>query len=50
MDHRADLFSLGVVLYEMLTGKLPFQGTSITEIVDRVLHFDPPPALASPRR
>ncbi len=42
VDHRADLFSLGVVLYEMLTGSLPFQGTSVTEIVDRVLHFDPP--------
>ena len=42
VDHRADLFSLGVVVYEMLTGNLPFQGTSITEIVDRVLHFDPP--------
>jgi tetratricopeptide (TPR) repeat protein/predicted Ser/Thr protein kinase len=42
VDHRADLFSLGVVLYEMLTGRLPFQGTSVTEIVDRVLHFDPP--------
>jgi non-specific serine/threonine protein kinase len=42
VDHRADLFSLGVVFYEMLTGSLPFQGTSVTEIVDRVLHFDPP--------
>jgi serine/threonine protein kinase/Flp pilus assembly protein TadD len=43
IDHRADLFSLGVVLYEMLTGRLPFEGESITEIVDRVLHYDPPP-------
>jgi non-specific serine/threonine protein kinase len=43
VDHRADLFSLGVVLYEMLTGRLPFEGESITEIVDRVLHHNPPP-------
>jgi serine/threonine protein kinase len=43
IDHRADLFSLGVVLYEMLTGRLPFEGGSVTEIVDRVLHHHPPP-------
>jgi eukaryotic-like serine/threonine-protein kinase len=43
VDHRADLFSLGVVLFELLTGRLPFEGSSTTEIIDHILHQDPPP-------
>ncbi len=43
VDHRADLFSLGVVLYELLAGHLPFEGTAATEIIDRILHETPPP-------
>jgi tetratricopeptide (TPR) repeat protein len=43
VDHRADLFSLGVVLFEMLTGRVPFEGASPTEIIDRILHDVPPP-------
>ena len=43
IDHRADLFSLGVVLFEMLTGRVPFEGSTPTEIIDRILHQDPPP-------
>src|SRR5215204_1142806 len=43
VDHRADLFSLGVVLYELSTGRIPFAGTSPTEIVDKILHETPPP-------
>ena len=43
IDHRADLFSLGVVLFELLTGRLPFEGTSATEIIDHILHQEPPP-------
>ncbi len=43
VDHRADLFSLGVVLYELITGRTPFDGSSPTEIIDRILHEVPQP-------
>ncbi len=43
IDGRADLFSLGAVLYEMLTGRAPFTGETVQEIMERVLDADPPP-------
>ena len=41
VDHRSDLFSLGVVLYEALTAKLPFDGETLTAVVDEILHREP---------
>lgn len=43
VDHRADLFSLGVVLYEMLSGKSPFQRRSGVETLHAIIHDQPVP-------
>ncbi len=46
VDHRTDIFSLGVVLFELLTGQLPFQGTHEAAIMYEIVNVDSPPPSA----
>ena len=44
VDGRSDIFSLGVVFYELLTGRRPFRGDSHAEVLEQIVDRGAPPA------
>ncbi len=43
LNHQSDIFSLGVVMYQLLTGQLPFQGSNNISIIYQIANVEPPP-------
>ncbi len=46
VDARTDIFSIGVVLYEMITGRAPFSGETTSDVIAAILTAEPPPVTA----
>ena len=50
LDHRSDIFNVGVVLYELITGKKPFLGNTVGETINNIINQRPAPlGLGNPR-
>src|SRR5206468_12207752 len=43
LDHRVDLYALGVIMYETAAGRVPFAGTNYLSVISQVLNNDPKP-------